>query len=163
MVTPGKLGGFPHPLLHRATGHALSWIAVNVSRRRILGLLVAALLLAVGTPAYLALSGAGANLLHPEIFAVQTTPYLLAAVLWLPVRSAPSLTAGQWVAGLLLLTAAVLYLPMVTALVPMGGDMVGLAFTFTTGITLVVLAAATVIAHAVLYLRRRGARDRAGP
>jgi hypothetical protein len=38
----------------------------------------------------------------------------------------------------------------------MGGDMVGLAFIFTAGITLVVLVVATVIAHAVLYLRRRG-------
>lgn len=135
---------------------------MNVSRRRILGLLVAALLLAVGTPAYLALSRIGANLLHPEIFAAQTTPYLLAAAFWLPVRSAPALTAGQWVAGLLLLTAAVLYTPMLTGLVPMGGDMVGLVFIFTAGITLVVLVVATVIAHAVLYLRRRGGWDRVG-
>ena len=133
-------------------------LPVNPTRRRTLGFLLAGALLAVGTTGYLALTRPGLQgyLLHPLIFASQAAPYLLAAALWLPWRSAPGATAGQVLAGLLLLSAALLYLPMLTGLFPVGGDMVGLGFIMFGGVTALGIVVATLVAHGILYLRRRG-------
>ncbi|MEW5977584.1 MAG: hypothetical protein AB1898_17460 [Acidobacteriota bacterium] len=129
--------------------------AVNLIRRRTAGLLLAGFLLAVGTPVYLASArGLGVYLLHPAIFVAQAAPYLIAAGLWLPCRSAPRALVGQGLAALLLLAAGVLYIPMLTGLVPVGGDMVALGFMVIDAITVLVLLVVTVVAHGLLYLRR---------
>src|SRR5262245_26375221 len=100
------------------------------TKRRTLYFLVGALMLSVGTPAYLGLArpGMAGYLLNPIVFAAQSLPYLLAAGLWLPWRSARAGTIGQVLAGVLLLVASVLYIPMITGLWPTGGDMVALGF-----------------------------------
>ena len=130
---------------------------MDATRRRTLGLLLAGLLLALATPGYLAFAHPGLRgyLLPPVLFAGQAAPYLLAAALWLPWRSPPATTIGLGLAGVLLLTAGLLYIPMLTGLVPMGGDMVGLAFVSIAAATALVLVVATLVAHGLLYLRRR--------
>lgn len=127
------------------------------SRRRTLGLLLGALTLAVGTPGYLAVADPELRgyLLHPAIFIVQAAPYLVAGMFWLPFRTKPATTVAQWVAGALLLAACLLYVPMLTGFVPMGGDMVGLAFVAITVATISAITVVTVVAWGLLYVRRR--------
>lgn len=127
------------------------------TRRRTLALLLAALVLAVGTPGFLALARDDLRgyLLHPAIFVMQATPYLLAGAFWLPFRTKPATTVAQWIAGALLLAALLLYLPMVTGLLPTGGDMVGLTFVAITVVTISAIAVVTVVAWGLLYVRRR--------
>ena len=133
---------------------------MNAPRRRTLGLLLAGLLLAVLTPVYLAIAlGLEGYLLHPAIFAAQAVPYLLAGALWLPCRTPPATSIGQGLSGLLLVSAGLLYIPMLTGLLSMGGDMVGLAFISISVVTVAAVLAVTVIAHSVLYIRRRRAGD----
>jgi hypothetical protein len=131
---------------------------MDAVRRRTLGLLLAGLLLATGTPGFLALARPGLKLylLHPVIFLGQAVPYLLAGALWLPCRSQPRTTIGRWLAGLLLLTAGVLYLPMLTGLLPMGGDMVGLLFITISAVTALAVLLVSGIAHGLISLRRSG-------
>jgi hypothetical protein len=127
-------------------------------KRRTLCFLLGGLLLALATPAYLALARPGLKtyLLQPLILAVQALPYLVAACLWLPWRSAAGATAGQALAGILLLVAVLLYVPMLTGLWATGGDMVGLAFLLIAATTTVGLVLATLIAFAILWWRHRG-------
>lgn len=135
-------------------------VTAGTTRQRTLGLLVAGLALAVATPLSLAVtSGLGAYLLHPAVFAAQACPFLLAGLLWLPRRNPTEILIGQWVARLLLIAAALLYLPMITGLMPMGGDMVALAFVAIDAFLVLVPVAATVILHGVLYFRRDGSRE----
>ena len=76
---------------------------MTTTKRRTLYFLLGGLLLSIGTPAYLGLArpGMAAYLLNPVVFAAQSLPYLLAAGLWLPWRSARASTIGQVLAGLL--------------------------------------------------------------
>ena len=118
-------------------------------------LIFAGLTLAVGTPGVLALFDPDLRgyLLHPVLFAILAAPYCLAALLWLPrfLRLTP--TSAQVLGALLFLSAAALHVPMLIGMVPMGGDMVGLAFVFIavgTGLGIVV---ATVVALGVQWLR----------
>jgi hypothetical protein len=131
--------------------------SLNTTKRRTVYLLLCGLLLSVGTPAHLALSrpGSAGYLLHAEIFAGQSLPYLLAAVLWLPWRSARACELGQVLAGLLLLAAGLLYVPMLTGLWATGGDMVGLAFLAIAGVLTVSLVLITLAACGMLWLRDR--------
>jgi hypothetical protein len=78
------------------------------SKRRTLYFLFGALLLSIGTPAYLGVArpGMAVYLLNPMIFAAQCLPYLVAAGRWLPWRSVRASTIGQVLAGLLFLVAA---------------------------------------------------------
>jgi hypothetical protein len=131
---------------------------VNQTRRHALALLVAGLILALGTPAYLAYvdSGIRGYLLHPTLFLIQATPFGIAAVSWLPGWLKLPPTGVLLLSALLCLSAAILYLPMLTRLVPMGGDMVGIAFVATgLGTTLGVLTATAVAKVATALWQRR--------
>jgi uncharacterized membrane protein len=130
------------------------------TKRRTLYFLVGGLLLALGTPAYLALARPGLKnyLLQPSILAAQALPYLVAAGLWLPWPSPRVTTIGQVLAGLLFLVAVLLYVPMLTGLWATGGDMVGLAFILIAAATTLSLLVVTLIAFGILWLRHRGLR-----
>lgn len=118
-------------------------------------MLIAGLILSTGTPFYLAKSnGLETYLLHPGLFLVASIPFVLAGGLWLPYRTQPATTAGQGVAGALLLAAAVIHVPMLVGLVPMGGDMVALAFLFVASAMGLFVVVATALAQAWLYLGR---------
>jgi ABC-type xylose transport system permease subunit len=141
---------------HGAGRRATLTRPVNTRRRRTLGFLLVGLLLAVATPGYLAWSlGLEVYLLHPAIFAAQAVPYLLAGAFWLPFRTAPATSISQGLAGLLLIAAGILYVPMLTGLLPMGGDMVALAFALIDVVTLIFVLAVTAIAYLFLYADRR--------
>ena len=123
---------------------------------RALGLIVAGLLLAVGTPWYLAFADPAIRgyLFHPVLFAIQAAPYLLAALLWLPKRFRLSAASAQVLAALLFLSSVLFYIPMLVGLVPTGGDMIGLAFVaiaIGTGVGIVVI---TLVAYGVQWMRR---------
>jgi len=130
---------------------------VDANRRRTVGLLLAGLLLAVGTPGLVGLVRPGVRfyLLQPPILLWQAIPYLLAGALWLPFRSPPGTTIGRRLAGLLLLTAGLLHVPMLIGIFPLGGDMVGMVFVYATILTTLAIVVTTLIAYGVLYLGRR--------
>jgi hypothetical protein len=128
-------------------------------------LLGAGLVLAVATPWYVGVSnGLETYLRHPAVFAMQAVPYLLAAALWLPVRTPRLQTIGLVVAWVMLVAAVLVYLPMLTGWFPMGGDMVALAFLFIEVVTVVVVLVVTLVAHVVvrLLLGHRGRDSRVG-
>ena len=135
-------------------------MASTAARLRSLALILAGLALAVGTPAFLAFTYPGIRgyLAHAILFAAQALPYLLAALLWLPRFLRLSSASIQALAVLLFLSAAALYVPMLTGLVPMGGDMVGLAFMVTAAGTIVGVVMATVVAVGVQWLQHLGQR-----
>ena len=127
------------------------------TQRRTLYLLLSGLLLSVGTPLYIGLTrpDRAGYFLQPMIFALQAFPYLLAAGLWLPWRSPRAGAVAQTLAGVLFLSAVLLYVPMITGLWSSGGDMVGLGFILiaigtTSGLLLV-----TLVAFGTLWLRHR--------
>jgi hypothetical protein len=117
---------------------------VSRARRCAASLLTGALLLAVGTPAYVAYaeSSMAGYLLHPSIFLLQALPYGVGAALWVPAWSWGSDMASVVLAALLLAVALVLYAPVLWAPGRWGGDMIGLAViaisATTTGVVLIV-------------------------
>jgi hypothetical protein len=127
------------------------------TRQRTIVLLLGGLLLAVGTPVYLGLTrpGMATYLLNRDILLAQSAPYFLAAAFWLPWTSPGARAVGQWLALALLFVAAVLYLPAITGLVPVGGDMVGLGAILVATVTSVSVVVISLIAGAVLWLRAR--------
>jgi hypothetical protein len=100
--------------------------SVTLTRRKTVYFLLGSLLLAIGTPAYLALTRSGARfyLLQPMIFAMQAIPRFLAAALWLPWRSARASRIGLRLAGVLFFADVLLDIPILTGLLPTGGDMI---------------------------------------
>jgi hypothetical protein len=130
---------------------------MTTTKRRTLYFLVGGLLLSIGTPVYLGLArpGMAVYMLHPVIFAAQSLPYLLAAGLWLPWSSPRTGAIGQLLAGLLFLSAVLLYIPMVTGLVATGGDMVGLGFFLIAICTTASILLVTLVAFGTLWLRHR--------
>jgi hypothetical protein len=129
---------------------------MTLRRSHTVGLLAAGLLLAVGTPIYLArvapyLSG---YLLNTAVLFGQAVPYLVCAALWLPHRSQAATKAGAAIAALLLLAALITYVPKLLAAEKTGGDMIGLAYILISAFT----TAGVLIASAVaaLLLRRQG-------
>lgn len=135
-------------------------------RRYAVGLLSCALLLAVGTPAYVAFAVPDlANyLLHPAIFLVQLLPYGICAGLWLPRRTPDAAATGVLISALLLLAALVVYVPILWAPGKRGGDMIGLAFVAISAGTVTVLLLASALALLVLRMhgRRTLGQDRKG-
>jgi len=123
--------------------------SMSTTKRRTLYFLLGGLLLSIGTPAYLGLArpGMAGYLLNPVVFAAQSLPYFLAAGLWLPWRFARASTIGQVLAGLLLLVASLLYIPMI---------MIALGFFLITIGTTVSLLLVTLVAFGILWLRQRG-------
>lgn len=126
-------------------------------KRRTLYLLLGGLLLAVGTPVYLALARPGMRvyLLNPTIIAAQAVPYLLAAGLWLPWSPPRGGAITQALAAVLFLAAVALYVPMIAGLWTTGGDMVGLGFLLIAICTAVTLLFSTLLAFAIQWWRER--------
>lgn len=133
-------------------------------KRYAAGLLLAGLVLAVGTPIYLGLAAPHLSvyLLNPFILLCQLIPYLACAGLWLPWRAPATAKIAFILAGLLLFSALVLYLPMLWAPGAKGGDMIGFAFILITTITTLALFVGSAIAALGLWLHIRGRRRPSG-
>ena len=129
-------------------------------RRNTLFWLLGATALAVGTPAVVGLTSSAARfyLLQSYIFVVQAFPYLIAAALWLPWRSPDAVRIAQTLARALFYAAAVFYAAMLTGIFPIGGDMIGLGVILVALTTLALIVAATIVAFALLWVRRRSDR-----
>jgi hypothetical protein len=119
--------------------------------------LVAGVVLALGTPLYLAYAAPHLSvyLRNPVILAGQAVPYVVCAGLWLPWRARPAATVALILAALLLLAAVVLYLPMLWAPGAQGGDMIGFAFILISIVTTGALLLGSAVAALVLWRRLR--------
>jgi len=129
------------------------------SKRYAAGLLLAGLILAVGTPVYIGVAAPHLSvyLLNPVILLGQPVPYLACAGLWLPWRAPAAAKIALVLAALLLLTALVLYVPMLWAPGAQGGDMIGFAFILISTVTTLALSVGSAIAALWLRFRvRRG-------
>jgi hypothetical protein len=128
------------------------------------GLLLAGLVLAVGTPLYVvyAVPGLAGYLLHPAILVGQAVPYLLCAGLWLPWRAPGAATTAVVLSGLLLLAGLLIYGPMVWDPAAQAGDMIGLLFIAIAIGTAAALLIASGVALLVLRLRQRAGPPGAG-
>jgi hypothetical protein len=135
----------------------LGRISMKHPKRCAVALLLGGLLLAVGTPAYIAYAAPNlaGYLLRPTLFLGQLAPYVLCAGLWLPWRASGAATTAVILSGLLLLAGVILYVPMLWAPASHGGDMIGLAFVAISVGTTTALALASAVALLVLWLRRR--------
>jgi hypothetical protein len=124
------------------------------------GLLLAGLMLAVGTPLYIGLAAPHLSvyLLNPFIVVCQPVPYLVCAGLWLPWRALAVARIARVLAGLLLVVALVLYVPMLWAPGAKGGDMIGFAFILISVWTTLGLLVGSAIAALGLWLRIRRQR-----
>jgi hypothetical protein len=130
-------------------------------KRFAIGLLLAALVLAVGTPVYVALTvpDLSVYLLHPMILVGQGVPYALCAGLWLPWRTGVTATTALIFAALLFFSAVVLYLPMLWSPGAHRGDMIGFAFILITLVTTAALLVGSALAGLGLWFsasRHRG-------
>jgi len=130
---------------------------MNTRKRYAAAFLLAGLTLALATPLLLgrAESHLGPYLLQWELFLCQTVPYLLCAALWLPWRGPLAAQAAPVVAGLLLLAAAIVYLPMLLAPRLLGGDMVGLLFLLISVVTTAGVIVVSVLAVIITRLRKQ--------
>lgn len=126
-------------------------------KRHAIWLLAAGVVLALGTPLYLAYAAPHLSvyLLNPVILVGQTVPYVLCAGLWLPWRARSAATAALVLAALLLLGAVVLYLPMLWAPGTRGGDMIGFGFIAISIVTTGALLFGSAVAAVVLWRRHR--------
>jgi hypothetical protein len=124
------------------------------------GLLLAGLMLALGTPLYIGLAAPHLSvyLLNPFIVLCQPVPYLVCAGLWLPWRALAAARIALVLAGLLLVVALVLYVPMLWAPGAKGGDMIGFAFILISVWTTLGLLVGSAIAALGLWLRFRRRR-----
>ncbi len=132
------------------------------TKRKTAWCLLGAALLSIGTPAIVALTQPGARfyLLQPMIFAGQVLPNLLAAGLWLPWRSARASKVGLLLALLLFVASALLYIPVVTGILPTGGDMIALGYILVALVTTASILIATLVAFSVSWvLNRRGSQS----
>jgi hypothetical protein len=127
-------------------------------KRYAAGLLLAGLVLAVGTPVFVGLAAPHLSVyvLNPFILLGQPVPYVACAGLWLPWRSPAAAKIALILAGLLLLAALVLYVPMLWAPGAQGGDMIGFAFILVSIVTTLALFVGSAIAALGLWLRARG-------
>lgn len=126
-------------------------------RRSASGLLIAAALVAVGTPFYIAyVSPTSAGyVLHLPLQLEQLVPYVLCAALWLPWRSPAARNAGAVVSALVLVATVVIHAPLVWRAGRWGSDMMGLAFVATAAATTAVVLVASGAAAVTLWLRLR--------
>jgi hypothetical protein len=126
-------------------------------KRYAVGFLLCGVVLAVGTPVYVAYAEPGLKgyLLHPTILVVQLAPYLLCAVLWLPWRAPRAASTALTLSALLFLLAVLVYLPMLWAPGARGGDMIGLAFAAISAATTVGVVFGSAVALLVPWLRAR--------
>ena len=130
--------------------NSLFWTKPKV---RTLYLLAGSAVLSIGTPAIVAATQPGARfyLLQPIVFGGQVVPNLVAAALWLPGRSARALKIGFVLSGLLFVASLLFYIPIVTGIVPTGGDMIALGYLLFAFVTMVSILVATVLAYVVSW------------
>jgi hypothetical protein len=128
-------------------------------KRKTLRFLVGSAVLSIGTPAVVSMMQPGARfyLLQPMIFAGQAIPSLVAAALWLPSRSARGSRVALVLSRLLFVASLLFYIPVVTGILPTGGDMIGLGYFLVAAASLVLVVAVTAIAFSVSWLRERRA------
>jgi hypothetical protein len=117
-------------------------------------------MLALGTPLYIGLAAPHLSvyLLNPFIVLCQPVPYLVCAGLWLPWRALAAARIALVLAGLLLVVALVLYVPMLWAPGAKGGDMIGFAFILISVWTTLGLLVGSALAALGLWLRIRRRR-----
>jgi putative effector of murein hydrolase LrgA (UPF0299 family) len=120
-------------------------------------LLAGSAALSVGTPAIVAATQPGARfyLLQPIVFGAQVIPNLVAAALWLPWRSVRASKVGLLLATLLFVASALFYVPVLTGIVPTGGDMIALGYLLFAFVTLVSILVATAVAYTVSWMLAR--------
>jgi hypothetical protein len=130
------------------------------SKRYAGGLLLAGLTLAVGTPIYLGLAAPHRSvyLLNPVILLCQPVPYVVCAGLWLPWRALAAARIALVLAGLLLLAALVIYVPMLWSPGAHGGDMIGFGFLLIATVTTLGVLVGSAVAALGLWVRVRGRR-----
>jgi len=130
-------------------------------RRYVAVLLIAGLVLAVGTPLQVARATPHltAYLMHPVILLLQTIPYVVCAAIWLPWSGRSAALSALALASLLFLAALVIYLPALLAPGKRGGDMIGLWYVLTSVTLTAGVLAGSALAGLILWLRVR-ARQR---
>ena len=123
-------------------------------KRKTLYFLLGTAALSIGTPAIVAATQPGERfyLLQPIVFGAQVIPNLVAAVLWLPWRSPRASKVALVLAGILFAASALFYIPIVTGLVPTGGDMIALGYVLFALVTGASIVVATVIGFAVSWI-----------
>lgn len=138
-------------------------VVLTGMRRWAAGLLAIALLLAVGTPAWVAHAqpSVAGYVLHASVFLLQGLPYVLAALLWVPAWTWGSDALSTGLSSLLLLAALWLYVPVLWSPGRWGGDMIGLAFVAISGVTTAAVLVASALAALIIWMRRRRGLDRA--
>jgi putative effector of murein hydrolase LrgA (UPF0299 family) len=133
------------------------------TKHKTLYFLIGTAVLSIGAPAIVAATQPGARfyLLQPIVFGAQVVPNLVAAALWLPWRAARTSRVALVLAAVLFGTSALFYIPIVTGIVPTGGDMIALGYVLFAIVTLVSILGATAVAFAVSWMleRRRKRRD----
>jgi hypothetical protein len=134
-------------------------ILVSRTRRKALYFILGGLLLAVGTPALTALTQPQVRfyLLQPVIYMWQPIPYCLAAALSLSWRSVRASRVGLVLARLLFFGAALFYLPVLTGLLPTGGDMIALGYVMFAIVTIGAVLVVTLVGFGVSWIRHRQA------
>jgi len=127
------------------------------TKRRTLYFLFGSAALSVAAPALVAMTQPGARfyLLQPMIFAAQAIPNLVAAALWLPWRSARATRVTLLLSRLYLVASALFYVPVITGILPTGGDMIGLGYFLFAAVSVVLVVAVTAIALSVSWLHER--------
>ena len=127
------------------------------TKQKTLYFLLGSAALSIGTPAVVALLQPGARfyLLQPIVFGAQVIPNLVAAALWLPWRTARACKVGLILAGLLFGASVLFYVPMLTGIIPTGGDMIALGYLLFAFVTLVSILVVTAIAFAVSWMLGR--------
>jgi hypothetical protein len=120
----------------------------NRTKKKTVYFLLGSAVLSIGTPAIVAAIQPGARfyLLQPIVFVGQTIPHLVAAALWLPWRSARASKVGLILAGLLFGASVLFYVPILTGIVPTGGDMIALGYLLFAFVTVVLILATTGVA-----------------
>jgi len=131
----------------------------NPTKLKTLYFLLGSALLAMATPAIVAITQPGARfyLLQSIVFIAQAIPTLVAAVLWLPWRSARATRIGLLLARLLFVASVVFYIPILTGIVPTGGDMIALGYVLFAFVTLVSILTVTAVAFTVSWMLGRRA------
>jgi hypothetical protein len=125
-------------------------------RRLAIGLLLCGLVLATGTPAYVAhAENLGVYLWHPAIFVMQAVPYVLCAGLWLPWRAPAAARTALVMAALLCLAALLAYVPMLLRTERLGSDMVALTFAAISYSTAAAVLVGSAVAAGILWIRSR--------
>lgn len=129
-------------------------------RRHAAALLIAGLVLAVGAPVYVgrAAPHLAGYLMHPTLFLLQATPYVVCAVVWLPWRTRSAGISALALAGLLFLASLMVYLPILLAPGKQGGDMIGLAYVLIAGTMTGGVLVGSAVAGMVLWIRARVGR-----